>query len=197
MKQPAFKILYSESLKTIGLSREFEQATHYLEAGNFQNIEVRKLTVKPYYWVKLKGNEHLLFKPVNYQEKPYLLLLEVLDAQSPIKSRFLRGFTQPLASETISNPAALEVAPQDTLRYLNGTSNQVHYLDRFIVFDDVQSDIFHYPLPWILIGSAGSGKTSLVLEKLKTLEGNLLYVTLSPYLVHNARRLYYSGHYEK
>ena len=65
-----------------------------------------------------------------------------------------------------------------------------HGLGRLIIFDDAQSEILYHRLPLILIGSAGSGKTSLVLEKLKTLQGDGLYVTLSPYLVHHARRLY-------
>lgn len=72
----------------------------------------------------------------------------------------------------------------------------MHCLDRFIVFDEIQNNIFHYGLPLILIGSARSGKTSLTLEKMKTIPGDLLYVTLSPYLTHNARQLYYANNYQ-
>ena len=67
---------------------------------------------------------------------------------------------------------------------------KAHGSGRLILFDDAQSGILYHRPPLILIGSAGSGKTSLVLEKLKTLQGEGLYVTLSPYLVHHARRLY-------
>jgi hypothetical protein len=35
----------------------------------------------------------------------------------------------------------------------------------------------------------------LTLEKIKQLKGNVLYITLSPYLVDNSSRLYYSDHY--
>jgi hypothetical protein len=73
---------------------------------------------------------------------------------------------------------------------MNPSSKKSSGFGHCLVFDDPQTEIFHHRLPLILIGSAGSGKTSLVLEKFKTIEGDLLYVTLSPYLVHNARRLY-------
>ena len=41
----------------------------------------------------------------------------------------------------------------------------------------------------------GSGKTALTLEKLKEAVGDILYVTRSAYLVHNARALYYAHNY--
>ena len=47
-----------------------------------------------------------------------------------------------------------------------------------------------------MIGSAGSGKTALTLEKMKDAIGDILYVTRSPYLVHNSRNLYYALNYE-
>jgi len=47
-----------------------------------------------------------------------------------------------------------------------------------------------------VIGSAGSGKTALVLEKMKDAPGEVLYVTRSPYLVHTARNLYYALEYD-
>ena len=47
-----------------------------------------------------------------------------------------------------------------------------------------------------MIGSAGSGKTALTLEKMKDAPGEVLYVTRSPYLVHNSRKLYYALEYE-
>ena len=50
--------------------------------------------------------------------------------------------------------------------------------------------------PLVIIGSAGSGKTALTLEKLKACPGDVLYVTLSPYLVKNSRDLYYAHGYE-
>jgi superfamily I DNA and RNA helicase len=69
-------------------------------------------------------------------------------------------------------------------------------LNKFISFDDTQQHIFSLHSPLIIIGSAGSGKTVLVLEKLKQLKGNICYVSLSNYLVENARKTFFSNGYE-
>jgi len=50
--------------------------------------------------------------------------------------------------------------------------------------------------PLILVGSAGSGKTALTLEKLRQAEGDVLYVTQSPWLAQSARDLYAAHGYE-
>jgi hypothetical protein len=42
-----------------------------------------------------------------------------------------------------------------------------------------------------VVGSAGSGKTALTLERLKQVPGDVLYVTRSAYLAQNARNLYF------
>ena len=48
----------------------------------------------------------------------------------------------------------------------------------------------------IVVGSAGSGKTALTLEKLKHVAGEVLYVTHSAYLAQSARDLYYGHGFE-
>ncbi|MDQ3536569.1 MAG: UvrD-helicase domain-containing protein, partial [Bacteroidota bacterium] len=45
------------------------------------------------------------------------------------------------------------------------------------------------------VGPAGSGKTALTFEKIKLLKGNVLYITLSPYLIENSADTYYSYEY--
>ena len=50
--------------------------------------------------------------------------------------------------------------------------------------------------PLVIIGSAGSGKTALTLEKMKHAVGDILYVTQSAYLVKNSRDLYYAHNYD-
>ncbi|MEJ0034904.1 MAG: UvrD-helicase domain-containing protein [Gammaproteobacteria bacterium] len=52
------------------------------------------------------------------------------------------------------------------------------------------------PPPLVVVGSAGSGKTALMLEKLKHATGEVLYVTQSAYLAQNARNLYYASGFE-
>ncbi|MEY4927724.1 MAG: hypothetical protein RI894_2160, partial [Bacteroidota bacterium] len=138
-----------------------------------------------------------LFQFAQHNGVTYLLLLEVILNHDYEKSRFLRGAAvdesklQPLASP--KNVAQADITP---LVHINPKSKQFHILDKILSFDDVQAGIFKTPLPLIIIGSAGSGKTALTLEKLKQLPGNVLYVTLSAYLVENSRQLYYSNYYD-
>ncbi len=68
-------------------------------------------------------------------------------------------------------------------------------LDKVLSFDDDQEAIFHTPPPLVLVGSAGSGKTALTLTKMKQAIGDVLYVSLSPFLVQTARNLYYANGY--
>jgi hypothetical protein len=81
--------------------------------------------------------------------------------------------------------------------YLNPERTIVHLLDKPISFDDVQDAVFRTPSPLIIVGSAGSGKTALTLEKLKLVAGEALYVTHSAYLAQNARNLYYANGFER
>src|SRR5690606_8668705 len=87
-----------------------------------------------------------------------------------------------------------ESAGQD-LAYLNIRHQTFNLLDKIISFDERQQSIYAVNPPLIVIGSAGSGKTVLTLEKMKLAIGDVLYVTQSAYLVKNSRDLYYSHHY--
>ena len=83
------------------------------------------------------------------------------------------------------------------LTYLNREKSHIHFLDKIISFDKTQDEILHFPPPVIIIGSAGSGKTALSLEKLKMLNGNILYTSLSSYLVDNATEIYFSNNFSR
>ena len=82
------------------------------------------------------------------------------------------------------------------LPYLHPDVKTVHTLNKFISFDLFQQSIYTMHPPLIIVGSAGSGKTALVLEKLKELPGNVAFLSLSKYLVDNAANLYYSYGYD-
>lgn len=189
-----FELLNYQNLDSSGLEKKFKKLSDCLKKGDFKTADVKKLSNHGYYRAKLDDTNRLLFKPVKYDNNTYLLLLEVIKNHAYDKSRFLRGAE--IQETHVAHPDEIIPLEQDTLRFLSQGDTKVHCLNRFIVFDDIQNNIFNYGLPLILIGSAGSGKTSLTLEKMKTMAGDLLYVTLSPYLTHNARQLYYANHYE-
>ena len=192
-----YDILYYSDLNYNGLKAKFDKTIKLLHSGDFKSAEVKKLKPSNYLRAKLDDSNRLLFAPLKHQNKTYLVILEVIRNHEYEKSRFLRGVSI-LDEEHIIDQHSNTETLLTNIAQLNVVSENrpVHFLDKFIVFDNEQSAVINYPLPLILIGSAGSGKTSLMLEKLKTLEGNILYVSLSGYLVHNTRQLYYSHNYE-
>jgi hypothetical protein len=179
---------------------QFKSAAAHLRAGDFRAAEVKKLAGTPFYRAKLDSADRLLFRFARHGNRMVLLLLEVIYNHDYNKSRFLNG-ARIDDSKLVSVPDPLgeaDAAGDATLRlsYVNSRNSRFHLLDKVLSFDEIQEEIFRLAPPLIIIGSAGSGKTALMIEKLKILSGKALYVTLSPFLVENARNLYYANHYE-
>lgn len=191
------KLLRYNHLDVSGLKPQFDRTVALLAEGNFHGADVRKLSSGSFYRAKLSDADRLLFRFASCQGETYLILLEVIRNHAYEASRFLRGAAMDeskLVPLTSPEPAATaDVLP---LNYVNPKVSRVHMLDKIISFDELQEEALHLHPPLILIGSAGSGKTVLTLEKLRQLPGEVLYVTLSPYLTENARNLYYAHHYE-
>ena len=150
-----------------------------------------------FYRAKLDKENRLLFKFASYKEEKYLLLLEVIEHHAYEKSKFLRGAAidenklKPIEKKEIEKPPT----PQP-LVYVNEKRPVFHLLDKIICFDKDQDDIYHLPVPLVIIGSAGSGKTALTLEKMKQFTGNVAYISLSSFLVENAQGIYYANEYD-
>lgn len=191
-----FPILYYEGFDMKGVEKTFQKILHQLAAGDFKSADVKKMAATDYYRAKLDVKDRLLFTFLIHQDRKYLLLLEVISNHHYAGSRFLRGAPLPqeekLQSLSVSDIQADDCKP---LSYLSESSNRIHILNKFVSFDQTQASILGLPAPLIIIGAAGSGKTILVLEKLKQLKGNIAYVSLSRYLVENARKIYYSNGY--
>ncbi|EKY8362075.1 hypothetical protein RDV39_002800 [Salmonella enterica] len=95
--------------------------------------------------------------------------------------------------EKCSPLEADDIAGSPELPYVNPRNPRFIIQDKVISFDDDQQAICDAPLPLVITGPAGSGKTALILEKMKQAGSSVLYVSLSPWLVSNARDLYYAG----
>lgn len=177
--------------------KQFDITVEQLSKGDFASADVKKMPGTGYYRARLDYENRLLFKFARYKDQNCLLILEIVFNHEYGKSRFLRGCDID-ESKLISIGNHREVPADDLLPllYLNRRYTHFHLLDKVLSFDDDQSEIFALPLPQIIIGSAGSGKTALVLEKIKTLTGKVLYITLSPYLAENSAQLFYSFNYE-
>ncbi len=190
-------LLYNE-LDYSKVKKQFEKTLAMLKAGDFKSADAKKMQNTGFYRAKLDDTNRLLFKYVRHQNKAYLVLLEVILNHDYDKSRFLNGAEVDESKFTpVYSEAELQKETSPTeLTYINPKKREFHILDKILSFDDIQEDIFALAPPLIIIGSAGSGKTALTLEKIKTLHGNVLYTTLSAFLAENARNLYYSFEYE-
>ena len=186
-----YQLLYYNGLHYTGLEKQFNKVISFLQTGDFKSADVKKLKPSKYFRAKLDISNRLLFKIINYKQQAYILILEVIRNHEYAKSRFLQGAK--LTEEDILSDQVIE-EDQESLNVLSKNHN-VHLLNKFIVFDDQQEDILNCSLPIILIGSAGSGKTSVSLSKLRQIEGKILYISLSNYLVSNAQKSYFAFNY--
>jgi hypothetical protein len=173
----------------------YDKLTAYLTADDFRSAEVKKVGDN-LYRARLDRSNRMLFALYRHQDECYALLLEYIPAHAYEKSRFLAHGARIDEDQipTVSHEVA-DTAPE--LPYLNPRLPRFHLLDKVLSFDDEQDAIYHQPPPLIVIGSAGSGKTALTLEKMKETRGDVLYVTRSAFLVQNARTLYYANGWER
>ena len=192
------RILEYVGLDTSHVEKSYRKVVQAIAAEDFRAAQVRKLSNLAhgkFYRARLTDADRLLFALVRHGDEVCALMLEVIANHDYDKSRFLRGaaIDEAKIPEADATEARLEAQP---LRYLHPERTAVHLLDKPISFDDAQEAIYRLPPPLIVVGSAGSGKTALTLEKLRHAEGEVLYVTHSAYLARSARDLYYAGGFE-
>jgi len=185
-------LLYNElNPKTIP---GFAKLKKYLQDDDFKSAEVKKVGDN-LYRARLNQRDRLLFSIYQHQQQNYALILEFIKNHAYQDSRFLRQ-----VSSIDEDKIPVMLKPDETgekeLVYLNPGHNAFNLLDKIISFDDRQQSIYDLQPPLIVIGSAGSGKTALTLEKMKQAVGDVLYVTQSAYLVKNSRDLYYAHYYD-
>lgn len=187
------KVLLYEGLDVARIGN-FEKLRRALEAGDFRSADVKKVGDN-LYRARLDRSARLLFSLYAHGGQRYVLVLEYLPNHEYDKSRFLRrgaaideGKLPPVVSLSLNDAAPL--------RYLNPRLETFNLLDKVISFDDAQEAVYLTPPPFIVIGAAGSGKTALTLEKLKRMQGEVLYVTRSSFLTNYSRDQYYSLGFE-
>src|SRR5450755_3729044 len=193
------RILEYVGLDTSRVTAQYQKLVDALGRDDFRAAEVKKLVNVSHgklYRAKLDYANRLLFCLVRHETELCALMLEVIENHDYGHSRFLRGAAID-ESRIVAIEAAEAGAEAQPVRYLHPQRTAIHVLDKPISFDDAQEAVYRLPPPLIVVGSAGSGKTALTLEKLKHAEGEVLYVTQSAYLAQNARDLYYASGFER
>ena len=189
------QILHYNDLDTLNIPN-YKKICQAIADDDFRTAQVKKIGDN-LYRAKLNASDRLLFSLYRYQNQRYALMLEWVKNHAYEDSRFLhRGVTidEDKLDDLVQAPT-LELLDKD-LTYLNPAQQTFAWLGKVISFDDVQQAIYQSEPPLVIIGSAGSGKTALLLEKMKQIPGDILYVSLSPYLVKNAYELYHSQNYQ-
>ncbi|MBL8424919.1 MAG: ankyrin repeat domain-containing protein [Candidatus Accumulibacter phosphatis] len=192
------KILEYTGLDTSRVKASYRKVADAIARHDFRAAQVKKLvnlSHGKFYRARLGDADRLLFSLVRHGDEVCALMLEVIANHDYDKSRFLRGAA--IDETRIPDIGADEAIGEAlSVRYLHPERTAIHLLDKPISFDDTQDAVYRQPPPLIVVGSAGSGKTALTLEKLKHAEGEVLYVTHSSYLAQSARDLYYANGFE-
>lgn len=186
------RFLVLEDLDPEGrFSSQLAKVQAAVERDDLRSPDLKKLE-GPLHRFKLDGASRLLVRFVDYQGQRACLALEVLPQHAYDRSRFLRGarFDDLALAEV---PAAPEAAP---IRYLHPGRPSFLHLDKPLSLDDAQQEVLRRPLPLVLVGSAGSGKTALIVQRLRQASGRVAYVTESGWLAQSARSLYVAGGFE-
>lgn len=192
------RILEYSGLTTAKVARQYGQTVEAIARGDFRAADVKKLSNVShgkFYRARLDGPHRLLFTLVRYRGEVCALMLEVIENHDYASSRFLRGSTVD-ETKILDFQAEAAGAEAQPIRYLHPERTTLRFLDKPLSFDDAQDAVYRLPPPLVVVGSAGSGKTALTLEKLKEIPGEVLYVTQSAYLARNARDLYYAAGFE-
>ncbi|MCG5547757.1 UvrD-helicase domain-containing protein [Halorhodospira halochloris] len=171
----------------------FDKVYNALQSGNFAQADVRKIGDN-LYRARLNRSDRLLFTLRKAAGEKCCLILEHIPNHNYDKSRFLRGGAVIDEDKIPPVKSPAETSPESS-EHLNPNKDRFNLLDKVITFDDQQEDIYYLQPPIIMIGSAGSGKTALAIEKLKEMQGAILYISQSPFLVEHSRNLYYSHGY--
>lgn len=171
----------------------FAKMKKLLEVDDFRSADVKKVGPN-LYRSRLDIRHRLLFSIYQHAGQRYALILEFIANHAYEKSRFLQHGAS-IDESKIPTIEQLDEEPE-SLVFLNDQHHTFNILDKVISFDATQHSVYELNPPVIIIGSAGSGKTALTLEKMKHAIGDVLYVTHSPYLVKNSRDIYYSQRYD-
>ncbi len=170
------------------LSAKVDKVRAAIERGDLRSPDVKKLNHGPYYRAKLDDTSRLLLQFVRCNGETVCLLLEVIAHHAYDKSRFLRGAAVDEAKlEPLTPPTEADC---QSLRYVHPSRPEFLMLDKPLSLDDAQWAALEQPPPLVVVGSAGSGKTALLLQALRRASGRVAYVTESRWLAEASQALY-------
>jgi hypothetical protein len=194
------RLLTHHQLDTQRVRAQFAKLQQAIARDDFKSPNLKKLTPTPYWRFKLDQTNRLLMQFARHGDETVCLALEVIHNHAYEHSRFLRGAQlhwEQLDLDDAAAPTHEDLNAQaPALRFVHPQRSEIHVLDKVLSFDDAQQAVYDTPAPLVLVGSAGSGKTALTLEKLRQARGRVLYVTQSAFLAQSAQAMYFAHGFE-
>ena len=194
------RLLTHHQLDTQRVRAQFAKLQQAVARDDFKSSKLKKLAPTLYWRFKRDQTNRLLVQFARHDNETVCLALEVIHNHAYERSRFLRGATlhwDQLDLDDAPAPGPDELNAQaPALRYVHPERGEIHVLDKVLSFDDTQQAVYDTPAPLVLVGSAGSGKTALTLEKLRLARGRVLYVTQSAFLAQSAQAMYFAHGFE-
>lgn len=190
-----------EALYTKALER-------FVEGGNGANLEKLNHSGKNIpllYSIRINDKERLILTPITVQGQQEWLIIEILEDHRYDKlimpQMWLDGIVDNEEYEQLQlQPSATDPTIKSSLnvRFIDNMKAIAYQNQHYIAFDEVQLASQEAPLPLIVSGAPGSGKTSLALVLLKNyinahqcteqFDEKILYVAQSPLLVNDMKR---------
>lgn len=185
------RFLTYEGLHVGDLSPQLERVRAAFERDDLAAVDLKKLH-GGYYRAKLSDAARLILQFVRWNGARAALALELLPHHEYERSRFLRG----ARVDEAKIDAAVEPLDERPIKYLHPTRATFALLDKPLSFDDAQDEVLRRRPPLVVVGSAGSGKTALLLQQLRAAPGRVLYLTESAWLAQSARGLFVALDYD-
>jgi len=197
------KLLYwRDIINDMSLDEQYQVTIDALLNGEYKSLNLEQLniaTIAPIYSIRHSHDTRILFTTYNGS----ICILEPILNHDYAKSRFLRNrhcLTQFLGKidETIT---ATPVEELDIPVYNEPAEKKyLAFQQQFIEFSDIQEQAMTTQLPFVLHGSAGTGKTTLALSLMQNIVRQaiapVIYLTVSPKLRDNIRNLWQEMHHD-
>lgn len=194
------------------LEEEYPSILEQLKAGEFQSLhlDLKKSAHHRIYSIRLNDSDRLLFTTITSHSKAYLLFLEIVYNHDYQKAKFLKNgvlaryLKCSIKDIEYSLKLQLSLSAEEHQELCSDQGNSTTfrftpakvYNNQFIALTDTQEKTSKMPLPLLISGAPGSGKTVVAMSILEQLaqkmqdDETLLYIAASKVLVDKMRGLW-------
>ena len=195
---------------------DYQKTIDQVLFGDYQSADLDLKTLKNasrVYTARINDADRLLFKTLVVDGQPQMLLLDVITNHDYTKSKYFRRHAAQTPSATLPEWDAIESQELWFAKPVQGkrcdhdyTLIPVYdYNQQFITFNADQDDALVAPLPMILSGPPGSGKTCVAMAMLTqfmqgrdvSVSKKVLYVTESQRLTHRLQAMWDEMHIDE